>query len=91
MSNATPFTPSADANLEESDFTPRASFQFDSEEREPQRRFKPGETSDRDLDATRLYLNEIGFSPLLTAEEEVYYARRALRGDMAAQIGRAHV
>jgi RNA polymerase nonessential primary-like sigma factor len=33
-------------------------------------------------DATRLYLREIGFSPLLTAEEEVYYARRAQRGDM---------
>lgn len=33
------------------------------------------------LDATRLYLNEIGFSPLLTAEEEVYYARLAQRGD----------
>ena len=32
-------------------------------------------------DATRLYLMEIGFSPLLTAEEEVYYARRARKGD----------
>ena len=28
------------------------------------------------LDATQLYLGEIGFSPLLTAEEEVLYARR---------------
>ncbi|MGL5589335.1 MAG: sigma-70 factor domain-containing protein, partial [Aeromonas veronii] len=28
------------------------------------------------MDATQLYLGEIGFSPLLTAEEEVYYARR---------------
>jgi RNA polymerase nonessential primary-like sigma factor len=36
-------------------------------------------------DATRLYLAEIGFSPLLTAEEEVYFARRALRGDEAAR------
>lgn len=32
-------------------------------------------------DATRLYLKEIGFSPLLSAEEEVYYARKAQRGD----------
>lgn len=37
------------------------------------------------LDATQLYLNEIGFSPLLSAEEEVYYARRALRGDDASR------
>ena len=34
-----------------------------------------------DLDATRMYLNEIGFSPLLTAEQEVYYSRKALKGD----------
>ena len=34
----------------------------------------------KDLDATQLYLNEIGFSPLLSAEEEVYFARQALRG-----------
>jgi RNA polymerase nonessential primary-like sigma factor len=39
----------------------------------------------KNLDATQLYLNEIGFSPLLTAEEEVYYARKALRGDGAAR------
>lgn len=32
------------------------------------------------LDATQLYLNEIGFSPLLSAEEEVFYARRARLG-----------
>ncbi|PJG59616.1 RNA polymerase sigma factor RpoS [Aeromonas cavernicola] len=37
------------------------------------------------MDATQIYLGEIGFSPLLTAEEEVYYARRALRGDKAAR------
>lgn len=39
----------------------------------------------RDLDATRLYLNEIGFSPLLTAEEEVKYSRLALGGDKSAR------
>ena len=40
---------------------------------------------DDQLDATRIYLSEIGYSPLLTAEEEVYYARRALQGDEAAR------
>lgn len=39
----------------------------------------------KNLDATQIYLNEIGFSPLLTAEEEVYFARKALRGDEAAR------
>ena len=38
-----------------------------------------------DLDATRLYLNEIGFSPLLTAEEEIYYSRKLLKGDESAK------
>jgi RNA polymerase nonessential primary-like sigma factor len=37
------------------------------------------------LDATRMYLSEIGFSPLLTPEEEVYFARKALAGDEAAR------
>ena len=48
-------------------------------------KFLPGEVAQGDVDATRLYLNEIGFSPLLTAAEEVHYARRALRGDAAAR------
>ncbi|MEC6824460.1 RNA polymerase sigma factor RpoS [Photobacterium piscicola] len=43
------------------------------------------ETSAKALDATQLYLGEIGYSPLLTAEEEVLYARRALRGDEVAR------
>lgn len=37
------------------------------------------------LDATQLYLSEIGFSPLLSAEEEVYYSRKALAGDEASR------
>ena len=36
----------------------------------------------KELDATRLYLREIEGSPLLTAEEEVFYSRKALKGDM---------
>jgi RNA polymerase nonessential primary-like sigma factor len=39
----------------------------------------------KNLDATQLYLNEIGFSPLLSADEEVFFARKALRGDEAAR------
>ncbi|MCZ6525059.1 MAG: RNA polymerase sigma factor RpoS [Gammaproteobacteria bacterium] len=38
-----------------------------------------------DLDATRLYLSEIGFSPLLTAEEEVFYARKSIQGDESSR------
>jgi RNA polymerase nonessential primary-like sigma factor len=41
--------------------------------------------SQKTLDATQIYLGEIGFSPLLTAEEEVYFARLALKGDQAAR------
>ena len=37
------------------------------------------------LDATQLYLSEIGYSPLLTAEEEVHFARRALKGCEASR------
>ncbi len=36
-------------------------------------------------DPTRLYLNEIGASPLLTAEEEVRFSRQVQRGDEAAR------
>jgi len=43
------------------------------------------EASDGQLDATRLYLSEIGYSPLLSAEEEVHYARLAQKGD---ELGR---
>lgn len=39
----------------------------------------------RVMDATQIYLGEIGFSPLLSAEEEVYFSRLALRGDKAAR------
>ena len=41
--------------------------------------------TDAHFDATRMYLNEIGFAPLLTAEEEVYYARLAQKGDEAGR------
>lgn len=37
------------------------------------------------MDATQLYLSEIGFSPLLSAEEERHYSRLALKGDVAGR------
>ncbi|MED5526383.1 RNA polymerase sigma factor RpoS [Gallaecimonas pentaromativorans] len=39
-----------------------------------------GEDFQKSLDATQMYLSEIGFSPLLSAEEEVFFSRKALRG-----------
>ncbi len=47
--------------------------------------FEAGAIPEGQLDATRLYLSEIGFSPLLSAEEEVYYARMAQRGEEAGR------
>lgn len=49
-----------------------------------------GERESRDVyyshaDATRIYLKEIGFSPLLSAEEEVFFARKAQKGDGKAR------
>jgi RNA polymerase nonessential primary-like sigma factor len=48
-------------------------------------KFRRGRQAVKTADATQIYLSEIGFSPLLTAEEEVYYARKALQGDEAAR------
>jgi len=39
-----------------------------------------GAPQKRELDATQIYLGEIGFSPLLSPEEEVYYSRKSLKG-----------
>jgi len=46
---------------------------------------QPDNFTEGDLDATRLYLGEIGFSPLLTAEEEVFYARKSRSGEEEAR------
>jgi len=53
--------------------------------RKPTERRKPLARRSSDLDPTRLYLSEIEISPLLTAEEEVYYSRLSLKGDTAAR------
>lgn len=40
---------------------------------------------DQEIDPTQIYLREIGSSPLLSAEEEVHYARLAQRDDLNAR------
>ncbi len=55
------------------------------EQDDPVAEFVASDSSRVSMDATQLYLGEIGFSPLLTAEEEVFFARKALRGDAAAR------
>lgn len=42
-------------------------------------------TKKTSTDATQIYLSEIGFSPLLSAKEEVYFSRLALQGDAASR------
>src|ERR1700679_1949474 len=37
------------------------------------------------FDATQIYLGEIGYANLLSAEEEVYYARLAQKGCLASR------
>ncbi len=43
------------------------------------------DVTDTQLDATKLYLSEIGASQLLTAEEEKEYSRKAQKGDKIAR------
>ncbi len=52
----------------------------------PRDRLKPWvDPSSHHLDATHLYLSEIGFSPLLSAQEEVHFAQLVQRGDEKAR------
>jgi RNA polymerase nonessential primary-like sigma factor len=46
---------------------------------------KRSKSKRRDVDPTQLYLVEIGASPLLSAEEEVYYSRLARSGEASAR------
>ncbi|MCK5639895.1 MAG: RNA polymerase sigma factor RpoS [Gammaproteobacteria bacterium] len=56
------------------------SFSDDDSASEKKKVKKISEVPESQLDATRIYLGEIGFSPLLSAEEEVHYSRLAQKG-----------
>jgi RNA polymerase nonessential primary-like sigma factor len=47
--------------------------------------YQSGKRAAKAMDATHLYLSEIGFSPLLTAEEEIFYSKLALKGDASGR------
>ncbi len=56
-----------------------------TDRRAADRRKTPTRRRVTDSDPTRLYLSEIEVSELLTAEEEVFYSRKAQKGDSAAR------
>jgi RNA polymerase nonessential primary-like sigma factor len=57
----------------------------DSESAQPQPAKHISPSREDNHDPTRLYLSEIGASPLLTAAEEVHFARLAQKGNEAAR------
>jgi RNA polymerase nonessential primary-like sigma factor len=76
---------------EEDKFSPEEAKKFEKElEKEEESDSGEGEASlkkseGKAADPTQMYLNEIGYSPLLTAEEEVYYSRLVQKGDPKAR------
>lgn len=60
---------------------PADEFSDDSEEES----FSPHSSSDARRDPTQIYLNDIGFAPLLSATEEAEVARLAAKGDKRAR------
>lgn len=71
-----------DIDLEASDIEDLEDIEELEEEIKPEIESKSSQkTRKRDIDPTQLYLIEIGASPLLSAQEEVHYARLARQGD----------
>lgn len=67
------------------DMVSTSHFDIDNTDKTSKTEVEEVEVTSKIMDATHLYLGEIGFSPLLTAQEEVFYARRSLRGDKVAR------
>ncbi len=65
----------------DSDIDLEADADGEDDKKDKKIKYQAGSIPDGQLDATRLYLGEIGFTSLLTADEEKYYSRLALKGD----------
>jgi len=75
----------ADNTTEQGSETVERADAYECQEIGGKRRYAAGKVSSREMDATKLYLKEIEFSPLLTADEEKYYGRLVQKGEMAAR------
>ncbi len=87
---ASEFTAELDDDLQDTDFLEtniddEASFSDAHSEHSDEARESFFNANTQQLDATQLYLREIGFSPLLSAEEEIHYGRLARKGDADAR------
>ncbi|TCS40736.1 RNA polymerase sigma factor RpoS [Reinekea marinisedimentorum] len=76
---------SENSHVEKEDYNGFDSDDSSKDEGEFQEALNANGNLQRSLDATQLYLNEIGFSPLLSPEEEVYFARLARKGEPAGR------
>jgi len=92
LMDATEVDATLDISLDEDDIETELVLEDDDVEEEVENKveevntkYAAGAVSNGQMDATRLYLSEIGFSSLLTAEEEVFYARKSLKGDEASR------
>ncbi len=72
-----------DLDDDDDDIEVEASIEVEVKDIPEKKTFARGST--KDFDPTLMYLSEIGFSPLLTAAEEVKFGRLARDGDMPAR------
>lgn len=78
------FSSDIDAELNEGEDQPATKMHASSDNSDFYQATKTQPAS-KQLDATQIYLSEIGFSPLLSAQEEIKYAREAIAGVKASR------
>lgn len=80
-----PVEPDFPIESEDAEETSISSVEEAVAEEETTTKKKTDEPAAKAVDPTQIYLSEIGFSPLLTAKEEVKYARLVQKGDKKAR------